>query len=74
MENKKTSEFDKVFSAWDILVIAFGAMIGWDLCGADCSDATVRRLARVQPQGYGTGGILYMYLGDRAGICQCCVL
>ena len=28
MEQKK-SEFDKVFSAWDILVIAFGAMIGW---------------------------------------------
>lgn len=28
MERKK-SEFDKVFSAWDILVIAFGAMIGW---------------------------------------------
>lgn len=28
METKK-SEFDKVFSAWDILVIAFGAMIGW---------------------------------------------
>lgn len=27
--NKKTSEFNKVFSAWDILVIAFGAMIGW---------------------------------------------
>ena len=25
----KKSEFDKVFSAWDILVIAFGAMIGW---------------------------------------------
>ncbi len=29
MDNRKTSEFDKVFSAWDILVIAFGAMIGW---------------------------------------------
>ncbi len=28
MEQKK-SEFDKVFNAWDILVIAFGAMIGW---------------------------------------------
>ena len=28
METKK-SEFNKVFSAWDILVIAFGAMIGW---------------------------------------------
>lgn len=26
---KKKSEFDKVFSMWDILVIAFGAMIGW---------------------------------------------
>ena len=29
--NKKESEFNKVFSAWDILVIAFGAMIGWAL-------------------------------------------
>lgn len=29
MENKKSSEFDKVLGAWDILVIAFGAMIGW---------------------------------------------
>ena len=28
MEQKKT-EFNKVFNAWDILVIAFGAMIGW---------------------------------------------
>lgn len=27
--NQKKSEFNKVFSAWDILVIAFGAMIGW---------------------------------------------
>lgn len=26
---QKTSEFDKVLGAWDILVIAFGAMIGW---------------------------------------------
>ena len=26
--NKKESEFNKVFSAWDILVIAFGAMLG----------------------------------------------
>ncbi len=23
------SEFKKVFSAWDILVLAFGAMVGW---------------------------------------------
>jgi alcohol dehydrogenase class IV/amino acid transporter len=26
---EKKSEFNKVFSSWDILVIAFGAMIGW---------------------------------------------
>ena len=26
---KSQSEFDKVMGAWDILVIAFGAMIGW---------------------------------------------
>ena len=25
----KKSDFDKVLSAWDVLVIAFGAMIGW---------------------------------------------
>ncbi len=29
MENKQKSAFDKVLGAWDILVIAFGAMIGW---------------------------------------------
>ncbi|MDO4976121.1 MAG: APC family permease [Eubacteriales bacterium] len=29
MNNQKKSDFDKVFSSWDILVIAFGAMIGW---------------------------------------------
>ena len=29
MEMKKTSSFDKVLSSWDILMIAFGAMIGW---------------------------------------------
>lgn len=29
MDNSKKSDFDKVLGAWDILVIAFGAMIGW---------------------------------------------
>ena len=42
---KKKSEFDKVFSMWDILVIAFGAMIGWGwvvyLCRTYSSYATV---------------------------------
>lgn len=26
---QKTSSFDRALGAWDILVIAFGAMIGW---------------------------------------------
>jgi len=29
MAEAKSSDFDKVLSAWDVLVIAFGAMIGW---------------------------------------------
>ncbi len=29
MGETKVSEFNKVLSAWDVLVIAFGAMIGW---------------------------------------------
>ena len=31
--NKKESEFNKVFSAWDILVIAFGS---YDWMGLGC--------------------------------------
>lgn len=27
--NKSESKFNKVMGPWDILVIAFGAMIGW---------------------------------------------
>ncbi len=40
---KKQSEFNKVFSAWDILVIAFGAMIGW--AGSSPRAAGSRRAA-----------------------------
>ena len=42
MEQKK-SEFDKVLGAWDILVIAFGAMIGW--AGSYPQEAGFRRAA-----------------------------
>ena len=97
MEQKK-SEFDKVLGAWDILVIAFGAMIGWgwvvssgswiqkggvvgasiafaiggvmilfhrtDLRRTDCSDAAVRRRARLQLQGDGPERFVHLYLGD----------
>ena len=55
---KKKSEFDKVFSAWDILVIAFGAMIGWGW---------------VVSTGDGTGWFIYLYVGDHFRICQCCM-
>ena len=44
MEQK--SKFDKVMGAWDILVIAFGAMIGWGwVIRAYISNASVRRRA-----------------------------
>ena len=95
MEQKK-SEFDKVLGAWDILVIAFGAMIGWGwvvssgswiqkggVVGAsiafaiggrtDCSDAAVRRRARLQLQGDGPERFVHLYLGDYFRIRQCYV-
>ena len=51
---KKKSEFDKVFSAWDILVIAFGAMIGWGWL--------------FQPEtGIGRGGVLGAVIGFAIG-------
>ena len=43
---QKKSEFDKVFSAWDILVIAFGAMIGW---GWVVSSGTWKELSHRNP-------------------------
>lgn len=59
---KKKSEFDKVFSAWDILVIAFGAMIGWGwvvssgdwICQGGVLGAAI---------GFAIGGIMVFFVG-----------
>lgn len=59
---KKKSEFDKVFSAWDILVIAFGAMIGWGWVvssGEWISDGGVIGAAL----GFALGGIMVFFVG-----------
>ena len=45
---EQNSKFDKVMGSWDILVIAFGAMIGWGWVinsGIDVSNAAVWWLA-----------------------------
>lgn len=59
---KKKSEFDKVFSAWDILVIAFGAMIGWGWVvssGDWISNGGVIGAAL----GFAMGGIMVFFVG-----------
>lgn len=47
MEQKK-SEFNKVLNAWDVLVIAFGAMIGW--AGLSQPEAGLKRAECSVPQ------------------------
>ena len=54
MGNKKTSDFSKVLGAWDILVIAFGAMIGWGWVVSSGS-------------WIGTGGVIGAALGFAVG-------
>jgi amino acid transporter len=60
--SQKKSEFDKVFSAWDILVIAFGAMIGWGWVvssGGWIEDGGVVGAAL----GFVIGGIMIFFVG-----------
>lgn len=59
---KKKSEFDKVFSMWDILVIAFGAMIGWGwvVSSGDWIQAGGVLGAAI---GFGLGGIMIFFVG-----------
>ena len=59
---KKQSEFDKVFSAWDILVIAFGAMIGW---GWVVSSGEWIQSGGVLGAviGFGLGGLMVFFVG-----------
>lgn len=59
---KKKSEFDKVFSVWDILVIAFGAMIGW---GWVVSSGDWIQIGGVLGAiiGFAIGGIMVFFVG-----------
>ena len=59
---KKKSEFDKVFSAWDILVIAFGAMIGWGWV-VSTGDQIGRGGVLGAVIGFAIGGIMVFFVG-----------
>ncbi|MDD6373837.1 MAG: bifunctional amino acid transporter/iron-containing alcohol dehydrogenase [Bifidobacteriaceae bacterium] len=62
MAEKKASEFDKVFNVWDILVIAFGAMIGWAwvVSSGDWIDRGGVIGAMI---GFGLGGVMIFFIG-----------
>lgn len=59
---KKKSEFDKVFSAWDILVIAFGAMIGWGWV-VSTGDWINKGGVFGAAMGFAIGGIMIFFVG-----------
>ena len=58
----KKSEFDKVFSAWDILVIAFGAMIGWGWV-VSTGDWISRGGVIGAAIGFAIGGVMVFFVG-----------
>lgn len=58
----KKSEFDKVFSMWDILVIAFGAMIGWGWVVSSGDWITTGGVIGAA-LGFGIGGIMVFFVG-----------
>ncbi len=60
--NQKKSEFDKVLGAWDILVIAFGAMIGWGWVVS--SGGWIEKGGVVGAAiGFAIGGIMIFFVG-----------
>ena len=62
MENNKKSDFNKVFSAWDILVIAFGAMIGWGWVVSTGDWIQTGGVAGAMI-GFAIGGIMIFFVG-----------
>lgn len=62
MEKKKKSEFKKVFSAWDVLVLAFGAMIGWGWV-VSSGDWIQKGGVLGAAIGFGIGGIMIFFVG-----------
>ncbi|OOB79533.1 MAG: alcohol dehydrogenase [Epulopiscium sp. Nuni2H_MBin001] len=62
MNETKKSSFDKVFSKWDILMIAFGAMIGWGWVVSSGSwIATGGVIGAII--GFAIGGIMIFFVG-----------
>ena len=61
MEPKK-SEFNKVLSMWDILVIAFGAMIGWGWV-VSSGDWIERGGVLGAMIGFVIGGVMIFFIG-----------
>lgn len=59
---KKQSEFNKVFSLWDILVLAFGAMIGWGWVVSSGDWITTGGVIGAVI-GFAIGGIMVFFVG-----------
>lgn len=62
MENRKASDFNKVLGAWDILVIAFGAMIGWGWVVSSGDWITTGGILGAA-LGFVLGGIMVFFVG-----------
>ncbi len=59
---EKKSEFNKVFSSWDVLVIAFGAMIGWGWV-VQSGDWIERAGVIGAMLGFVLGGVMIFFIG-----------
>jgi alcohol dehydrogenase class IV/amino acid transporter len=62
MTGKKTSSFAKVLGSWDILMIAFGAMIGWSWV-VSTGDWIARGGVLGAALGFVFGGIMVFFVG-----------
>lgn len=58
----KKSDFDKVLSAWDVLVIAFGAMIGWGWV-VSTGDWIMQGGVLGAMLGFAIGGVMIFFVG-----------
>ena len=58
----KKSDFDKVLSAWDVLVIAFGAMIGWGWV-VSTGDWIMQGGVLGAMLGFAIGGVMIFFIG-----------
>lgn len=59
---EKKSEFNKVFNSWDVLVIAFGAMIGWGWV-VQSGDWIERAGVIGAMLGFLLGGVMIFFIG-----------